>query len=580
MSGFAFATGLGFGFFAYLVLFLGLISCLYSWLIYLILLAITIFLFYSKRSPITEIVKNRISFQFFRSFISKSLLILVILIVAVINILGALTPEVRQDSLQYHQTIPHYFLLEHRIAEVPYTIYYTYSLNAEMIYTLGLAIGFGNSMMPKLFHGFAALLTAIAVYGLAKKYSDNSLVALISTAIFYTLPQVAWMSSSAFNENWWMLFGVLAITTWLEWYDSNQKQWLYLSALFCGFGIGTKLIAVMFYPFLLGIATLIRSQKSEVRSQKSNSSFLLLASSFCLLAPVVPWLIRNYIYTANPIYPLLSSLFNSPHPYDIAGKNFAAIRSLPLMTISGILDRIWNSFTAININGNGILTAFFIICIPLLVLKIVPTQIKWLTGYGLIVWLIYAVVEGGTDGRFIYPSYPLLAIAIGYAIYLAIDRIKKYQRSIVLLLCFIMLGTFAHMKYAFVQDFNESWLPVFGEQNQERYLAERIEIYPMLQYINENLPQDTKVLLPRAYAGIYCSRRYLAHSEFDISPLEDLIARYHSADQIYTQLRAWSLTHIVTSNVPNQNPVIAELLTKYTEKKIELDKFVLYSLKN
>jgi hypothetical protein len=607
---FAFATGLGFGIFAYLILFLGLISCLYPWLISLILFAITVILFYTKRRPLSEIVRNRTPFRFFQSLIPKSMLIIVIIIIAIINILGALTPEVRHDSLQYHQTIPHYFLMEHRISEVPYTIYYTYALNAEMIYTLGQAMVNGDSMLPKLFHCFAAILTAIAVYGIAKKYTDSALIPLLSAAIFYTLPQVSWMSSSAFNENWWMLFGILAIAAWLEWYQgppvkiedeenvinynqnqtnqvweisskTNQTKWLYLSALFCGFGIATKLIAMMFYPFLLGIATILVILKEK---QKKIS---ILEFGFLMLLPVAPWLIRNYVYTNNPIYPILSRLFSSPHPYDIAGINFAAIRSLPPMNVNAILDRVWNSFIAININGNGILTAFFIVCIPILILKTVPQQIKWLTGYSLIAWLIYAVVEGGTDGRFIYPSYPILAIAIGYALSLAINKIAQFQpRSLFLrptffifILCLIMLGTFIHIKLGFIQDFKESWLPVIGEQNQEQYLSDRIGIYPILNYLNRTLPQDARVLLPSGYAGLYCNRKYLAHSEFDISPLEDLIAQYHTADQVYTQLRAWSITDIVIHISPNPNPVIAELLAKYGTKTNELNEFAVYTLK-
>jgi hypothetical protein len=605
----AFATGLGFGIFAYLILFLGLISCLYSWLIALIMLAITVVLFYTKRRPIIEIFRNRAPFQFFQFLISKSMLLIVILIVVGINILGTLTPEVRHDSLQYHQTIPHYFLLEHRISEVPYTIYYTYALNAEMIYTLGQALVDGNSIIPKLFHAFAAILTAIAVYGMTKKYTDNSLIAMLAAAIFYTLPQVSWMSSSAFNENWWMLFGVLAIAAWFEWYQvpsmkieednvisynqnetnkvweistrTNQNKWLYLSALFCGLGIATKLIAVMFYPFLLAIATFY------VILKERQKKVWILEFGFWIFIPVLPWLIRNYVYTHNPIYPLLSKFFSSPYPYDIAGMNFAGIRSLPPMNFPLIFDRIWNSFTAININGNGILTAFFIVCIPLLIIKAVPKQIKWLTGYGLIAWLIYVVVEGGSDGRFIYPTYPILAIVIGYALYLAIEKVTQLRPDSILLrstffimlLCLIMLGTFIHLKIAFVQDFKESWLPVLGKQHQAEYIGERIKIYPMFEYLNANIPEDAKVLLPSGYAGLYCNRRYLAHSEFDISPLNDLIARSYSADQIYTQLRAWSITNLVFQISPTRNPVITELLAKYGTKITELNGFELYTLK-
>ncbi|MDI6783558.1 MAG: hypothetical protein QME64_05615, partial [bacterium] len=320
---------------------------------------------------------------------------------------------------------------------------------------------------------------------------------------------------------------------------------------------------------------------------KRRKPIWILDFGFWILLPVVPWLIRNWFYTHNPIYPLLSSFFSSPHSYDIAGKNFASIRSLPPMNGSAIFDRIWGSFAAININGNGILTAFFLICIPLLIIKTVPRQMKWLTGYGLLAWLIYAVVEGGTDGRFIYPTYPILAIAIGYALHLAIEKVAKFRPAsfilrpsfFVILLCIIMLGTFIHLKIAFVQDFNESWLPVFGKQQQEKYIAERIKIYPMLQYINQKLPNDARVLLPSGYAALYCNRRYLAQSEFDISPLNDWITRYDSADQVYAQLRDWSITHIIIYITPAQNPVLTELLSKYSENKIELCKYALFYLK-
>lgn len=615
---FAFATGLGFGIFAYLILFLGLISCLYPWLIALIMLAITVMLFYTKRLPISELFRKRGPFHFFRFIISKSMLLIVIIIVVIINLLGALTPEVRHDSLQYHQTIPHYFLLEHRIAEVPYTIYYTYALNAEMIYTLGQAMVDGNSIIPKLFHAFAAILTAIAVYGFTKKHTENPLIAILAAAIFYTLPQVSWMSSSAFNENWWMLFGVLAISAWFEWYQvpaikiendniinydqneanqvwevspkTNRNRWLYLAALFCGLGISTKLIAVMFYPFLLGIATLFYKLREEGRGKREViTSFLLPFSSFffIIFIPVIPWLVRNYVYTHNPIYPLLSRFYSSPHPYDIAGIHFASVRSLPPMQWSAIIGRIWESFVSININGNGILTAFFIVCIPLLILKQTPKQIKWLTGYSLIAWLVYAVVEGGSDGRFIYPTYPILAIVIAYALFLAIERIGQFQPTSILLrptffiflLCMIMLATFIHMKIAFVQDFKESWLPVLGKQHQSEYIGGHIGIYPMLEYINANLPEESKILLPSGYAGLYCNRRYMASGEFDISPIDDLLARHYTTDQIYTQLRAYAITHLVFQISPYQKPMITDLLDRYTTKIIERNGFALYTLK-
>jgi len=82
-----------------------------------------------------------------------------------------------------------------------------------------------------------------------------------------------------------------------------------LPALCCGLAAGTKyngLISI----FVLTLFVPMIYQRSAGKDQQSNGRALLFGLVFTVATFVAfsPWLIKNYVWTGNPIYPLHNSL--------------------------------------------------------------------------------------------------------------------------------------------------------------------------------------------------------------------------------------------------------------------------------
>jgi hypothetical protein len=529
-----FSIGLGLGCLSFLIWGLGQTNLLYATLVYFILILSTVFNLLSKKQNRVSVLKENFPFN----IITISLL-LVLTIVGMVNILGALTPELRHDSLQYHLSVPHYYILHHQMLDIPYLIYHFYSLNMEMLYTLALLLDGGA--LAKLIHAGMAILSAYGIYLLSKRYFPSP-IPLLAAALFYSLPQVAWMSSTTFNENGWMFFGVLSVMAWLLWWDTQDKRWLYLTGIYCGLGMTIKLIVIVFYPFLLILATIYIIARKKTWSKM----YQIIITGLLMIVPVIPWLVRNYIYTANPVFPLLSNVFRSYPEYIYAGNSFHNIRQLPPLTLSILFERMCNAFTSIQINGNGMLPLFFIsILVILLFWKSVSKEIKFLMFYGVAAWCIYNVIEGGLDGRFLYPSYPFMAIVSAYIIWFLLQRIPHLSKIVIAIICVAMLLTFGYGRYGFYQDFHESPLPILGSELQSKYLSSHLQLYPAYQFVNDNLPKDATLILSQGYGALYCNRKYMAGSEFDRSPLMVILEHSKTPEDMNQLLNEWHVTYLV-----------------------------------
>ena len=108
-----------------------------------------------------------------------------------------------------------------------------------------------------------------------------------------------------------MFFTTASLLLLLHWAEKGfQLRYLLLAGLCCGLAAGTKyngLISI----FVLTLFVPIIYQRSAGKDQQSNGKALLYGLVFAVATFVAfsPWLIRNYVWTGNPIYPLHNSLF-------------------------------------------------------------------------------------------------------------------------------------------------------------------------------------------------------------------------------------------------------------------------------
>ena len=209
----------------------------------------------------------------------------------------ALAPPIKFDALVYHLTLPKVYLLEGRINYVPELIFWGMPQQVEMLYTFAMALA-GAEAAAVLGWAFGVLtLTGLLGY-LADRFSPRAAwVALASLLAGGTLSaSLSW----AYLEWSLMLYG-LSIFILLEyWLADRERSILRVAALLAGFMVGIKYTAGVFPVAVLPIIFLAnrgRGIKSTLRDVFTFGGIALLTFS--------PWLLKNFLATGNPVYPLL-----------------------------------------------------------------------------------------------------------------------------------------------------------------------------------------------------------------------------------------------------------------------------------
>jgi len=238
-----------------------------------------------------------------------SLVLPALLLVVVISIiLLASVPPVSRDALTHHLFVPRLYLEHGGIYEIPEIPFSYYPMNLDLLYMIPLY--FGNDILPKYIHFLFALLTTWLIYNYLKKRISPA-YGLVGGLFFLSIPIIVKLSITIYVDLGLMFFTTASLLLLFRWLNSGHKiRYLVLAGLCCGLAAGTKyngLVSV----FLLSLFTpvlYIRSRKGATGSSSRAIGFALIFVT-ATLAAYSPWLIRNYAWTGNPIYPLHDSLF-------------------------------------------------------------------------------------------------------------------------------------------------------------------------------------------------------------------------------------------------------------------------------
>ncbi len=115
-------------------------------------------------------------------------LFVILLIQSLINLIGALGPELGFDALWYHLPIPQIWLAQHKITFLDGDLYYSgLPKLIDMLYVYPFS---------QLIHFSFGILTLIVIYKLSRKYLDEK-YSLLACIIFYSNLVVGWQSITA-----------------------------------------------------------------------------------------------------------------------------------------------------------------------------------------------------------------------------------------------------------------------------------------------------------------------------------------------------------------------------------------------
>ncbi len=215
----------------------------------------------------------------------------------------AWVPPVSRDALTHHLFIPRLYIEHGSIFEIPSIPFSYYPMNLDLLYLIPLY--FGNDILPKYIHFSFALLTGLIIYKYLKQRFEKN-IALLGCISFLSTPIIVKLSVTAYVDLGLIFFTTASLLWLINWTRKDfQLRYLVGAGLFCGLAIGTKYNGIVGFVLLALLVPLLYSRCCK-KEHLSNSKAILFGILFTAtsLAATSPWLIKNYIQTNNPIYPL------------------------------------------------------------------------------------------------------------------------------------------------------------------------------------------------------------------------------------------------------------------------------------
>ncbi len=451
--------------YSYLILSCGFFGLLYKEVI----IAVTVVLvfgiiFFFKKSFTIHNVRNK-TVSFVRKFTKLQLIFLIlILFQALVNLVGALGPELGFDALWYHLTIPKMYLANHSVYYIPGGLFYYSAMPklAEMLYVVGLTLG--GEVFAKLMHFSFGILTLVALYLFSRKYFSKTL-SWLTVLVFYSNLVVGWQSITAYVDLARTFFEIMALWGFLQWWESEDRKWLVESTVMLGIAISTKLLALeslLIFSILLGLYA--------YRYKKSIKYFLINLFTYWLMVFLIPlpWFVFSFINTGSPIYPFFSILYK-------VGLNFESI----------------NPFIH---KSDSISVVYLLIPILPFIFTKLKRGVKIICLYsflGLIIWYLTPKTDGG---RFLLPYLPAFSVLV-----VSILIVTKNSLFKKIIICFVILASIFSIVYREIA--NYKYLPViFGIESKSNFLSKNLnfsfgDFYDTDGYFARKIKQEDMVLL-------------------------------------------------------------------------------------
>ncbi|MCD4823310.1 MAG: hypothetical protein K8S55_01775 [Phycisphaerae bacterium] len=212
------------------------------------------------------------------------------------------------DVLEYHLQLPREFYNAGRITQLPHNVYSYYPLGVEMLMLLGMAIlggAYEGMYLAKMIHGLFGVLTVAALltgWGGPKK--STGLVAACLIASTAAVLYLSWLAMVELAMICYLTLAVLWLRVWLAKPGGGLAVCI---GLMLGASCCVKYLSVGFIVGPVLAVCLAAALVNRRRLWQLAVMAGLVGLVFC------PWLIRNTVYTRNPVFPLATSVFGGGH---------------------------------------------------------------------------------------------------------------------------------------------------------------------------------------------------------------------------------------------------------------------------
>lgn len=519
-----------------------------------------------------------------------------------IALIGALAPEIEYDALDYHLFLPQVWLNAGHPVDVVWAVTSLYPLTWELVF--GCAMSMGGPVAAKLIHFSTMLATAAVVYEMSRRYVP-SVSPWMTVAFWVTIPTVMWEATTAYIDLALAFCVTLAVFSVIRYVETSKLQWLAMTVFTLGFAMATKHLGVLVFA----IAACGMMLWLWYRDRRFWTSVLTLLPLCLALVLPLPWYVRAWRASGNPVYPELYSVFGATPPERINEEGYRSwalandrISIGPPRSLISYITLPWDVTTHARVY-HGTLGPVFLLTLPFLLLIARARRRRALIALNWFAWVYFCVWASpflARQVRYLLPITPALAL-LGTAGYGRLSSLLRFSygtfapqlmNGLLLATLTLNLPLFITLHEEARADSWTNWIDavirsiptdvVLRGEPEEFYLSRKIRSYGAWRFINQNLPLTARVLSFSEGDNYYSQRDRVPYYAVTVYPF--VYAQVGHEDEAIAGLRKLGFTHILFDKRTLQNlartVVIAEptLMQKCYALEYEDQNFVLYRL--
>lgn len=435
----------------------------------------------------------------------SKILVTLLAIILIAQLGFSLAPAIKYDALNYHLTLPKAYLLQEKITDIPWLVMSGMPQISEMIYIVLLSLGGESAALVFNWAIGILLIFGIKEFLTDKLNEESSWIAIVSLYAGYTFASsLSWGYVDLMAAFFGLGVAILFINS-LQ--DFDDKAFLF-TGIFSGFAFGCKYPAgVIFLSVLFSLVVILIKTKRKNFFRKIG--FFSLGAGFLAL----PWLLKNFLFTGNPIYPFFFEsgsmtqirldVYQGLAPYG----NLLDLFLLPVRaTLIGV-----ESAHGYSVSTGPLLLAFgFLAFIDWKNKSQDQKSLIFSLGmvglFGLLIWAIGNQISGYLiQTRFYFALFPTFSILAGCGYFqisnyrISKIRIKRLVESLVIVV--LAFNSFQIFSEMIEKDVLKN---VFGYSNNQEYLETNLGWYARAIYDIDQTDQDQKVLMLYEPRGFGC----------------------------------------------------------------------------
>jgi hypothetical protein len=468
-----------------IVLLLGVLGALYSW-VFLIVGCVAIAAAYVSGAP--RFTRDRLAplarpwLIFFACFYG---------LFAVLDLGNALAPETSPDGAMFHVALPALYVREHAIPAITTNFLASFSEGMEMLFTF--AFSFGKHSATAMVHLLFTLLLPLGMLSYARRIG-NPVAGVVGGLLVFLSPMVAQNGSVAYVDVALatVIFAVFYLLQ-IWWQEPNTLLLIPIGVL-AGFAYGIKYTAFLASVYAVGVVALRlwRLHKSIWRP-----CAVLCLSAFALISP---WMIKNAVVVGNPVSPFANRVFRNPNVYVTTEETYKHnMGSLQGMSV-------WRVPYEVTVRGGptqGFLGPIFLLApLALLALREKPGRaLLFAAALFTLPFFTYDVT------RILLPALPFLSLAFG----LVLARWPQAAISVILLHS-LMSWPAEIPKYASRYSMHPTfpdWKAALRLTPESEYIGKRIEEYGFEKLLDSKVPPNERVFTFGGFSQAYHSPQVL-----------------------------------------------------------------------